>query len=98
MDGVDSFRKVLSRYCIVLEKREDATGILDQVDAFVKLNRDNERVQQVKLGEGQRSLEHPDKAYTGDVYLLSRIIAGKGRSDCWHRRSRRSSAITVPIR
>jgi hypothetical protein len=36
-------------------------------------------------------------ALAGAVSLLSSIIAGKCRSDCC-RRSRRSSAITIPIR
>jgi hypothetical protein len=49
MDCVDSIREVLSGAIIHLDKLEDETGIFDQVDAFVNLSRDNEKVQYIVL-------------------------------------------------
>jgi hypothetical protein len=49
MDSVDSIREELRGDYIVFNKLEDDTGIFDQVDAFVKLSRGNESVEQVVL-------------------------------------------------
>jgi hypothetical protein len=49
MDGVERIRQVLSGDNIYLDKLEDDTVIFDHVDAFVKLSRDNETVEELLL-------------------------------------------------
>jgi hypothetical protein len=49
MNAVDSISEALSGHSIMLRKITDNTGIFDDVDAFVKLSRDNATVHEVVL-------------------------------------------------